>query len=747
MIGIVMSHEIDKGRDKSKKNDKSILSKTQTWVNRLNFSNILPNDDFAESNFNDRKPANSIDDVAVITLDINGCIISWGLAAEKITGYDFSEAGGLHYTFLLANDTDENYLKQAYEDDVFEAHGLFRKKNQNPFRAKAVYSCIKNASSEPVAYTLIIKDEFSIQHFPVESVMNEVVNAVIITDARLEKPGPCILYVNPQFTRMTGYKPSEIIGKTPRILQGIKTDRHVLKDIKQKLNQGLPYAGKIINYHKDGSEFYLHLNISPVRDGNSNITHFLSIQRNLTEEIQKEQDLIKREEQFRLLAENTEDIVSLHRKDGSYIYCSPAVERTLGYKPGEIIGRSPFDFFHPSDVAKGKLEFELLLISRMVSTHVFRMRHHNGNFRWMEAKVKPVLDERDNIRHFVVASRDITEEKEAKKELKLQRAYFKQLFESSPEGVVMLDNMDRIVNANQSFQELFQYELAELKGRNINELIVPDQNSVENTKTLYKAVGHNSHHIEAIRKRKDGSLVDVSIVGAPIEHNDKLVGVYGIYRDISLQKRDEYTVKQSLKEKEVLLQEIHHRVKNNMQVISSLHNLQARQIKDDKTLAIFKECQNRVQAMALIHDQLYQTKDLSGIDFGSYLQDLLHQLFASLGRKGITYSVKSDPVSFNVNQAVPCGLIVNELVTNSMKHAFEGGRNGEIEVNLSDTKDDFILLEVRDNGIGFPHNVDFRKTSTSLGLQLVNGLVGQIRGQIKLSTENETRFSIRLPKE
>ncbi|MEX0771713.1 MAG: PAS domain S-box protein [Balneolales bacterium] len=579
---------------------------------------------------------------------------------------------------------------------------------------------------------------------PDNTVYDGVVDAIVITDSNLIKPGPRILYVNPQFTKMTGYKPDDVIGKSPRILQGPKTDRKVLDELKEKLKKGLGFDGKTVNYRKDGSEFYLHWNISPIRDKKGNIINYMSIQRDVTENMRMEQDLIKREDQFRLMAEFTDDIVSLHGIDGSYLYCSPSMGRTLGYKSSEIVGKSPFDLFHQKDINKGKLGFELLSISRKVSTHTFRMKHKDGHYLWIEAKIKPVMGDNDKVDRYVVSSKDITEEKAARSELKLQQAYFKQLFDSSPEGVVMLDNKDQIVNANMAFQDLFQYSINDMKGENINDLIVPEHNPITNT--IYRAVGDNAHQIETVRKRKDGSLVNVSIVGAPIEYNNKLVGVYGIYRDITLQKKDEYIVKQSLKEKEVLLQEIHHRVKNNMQIISSLHNLQANHIKDKNTLALFKESQNRVQAMALVHDQLYQSSDLARINFGNYLQDLMHQLFASFGKNGVGYTINSDQVSFNINQAVPCGLIVNELVTNSLKHAFKEGQTGKIEINLREIDEDYILLEVTDDGVGFPPEVDFRKTSSSLGLQLVNGLVGQVKGQINLSSDNETRFSIRLPK-
>lgn len=588
------------------------------------------------------------------------------------------------------------------------------------------------------------ENDFDNHPYLAKDVMNEVVDAIIITDSNLEKPGPRILYCNPQFTKLTGYTADEVIGKTPRILQGSKTNRNVLKELKVNLKKGQGFAGRTINYRKDGSEFFSHWNISPIRDTEGNITHYVSIQRDITEQVKKEQDLIMREEHYRLLVENSDDMISLHKSDGSYLYCNPSIVRILGYQSKDLINKSPFEFIHKKDIARNKLKLDILTHSRESSTHVFRMKHHNGNYLWVEAKVKPVINNDGDIEHYAVSSRDITKEKITRSELKLQQTYFKQLFESSPEGVIMLDNKDHIVNANMAFQSLFQYSIDELKGKNINDLIVPEYSSVHNT--VYKAVGNDAHQIETIRKRKDGSHVNVSIVGAPIEFNDKLVGQYGIYRDITLQKRDENTVKKSLREKEVLLQEIHHRVKNNMQIISSLHNLQANQIKDKRILAIFKESQNRVQAMALVHDQLYQSKDLARIDFGGYLKDLMHQLFASFGRNGVSYMINSDHVFFNISQAVPCGLIINELVTNSLKHAFREGQEGIIEINLHESNNDQILLEVIDDGLGFPPEVDFRKTSSSLGLQLVNGLVGQLRGKIKLSSDNETRFSINIPK-
>jgi len=200
----------------------------------------------------------------------------------------------------------------------------------------------------------------------------------------------------------------------------------------------------------------------------------------------------------------------------------------------------------------------------------------------------------------------------------------------------------------------------------------------------------------------------------------------------------------SLEEKKVLLKEIHHRVKNNMQVIYSLLNLQARGIDDKTVRAMFEESRNRVGSMALIHERLYRSEDLAHIEFKDYLQNLVARIADTYKRHDIVLSVDMDPVALDVNVGIPCGLIVNELVSNSLKHAFPEGRNGTIRVGVSRNKEGDHVLTVADNGIGFPSGVDFR-TTQSLGLQLVNVLVGQINGTIELSKDERTEFSITFP--
>jgi two-component sensor histidine kinase len=216
-------------------------------------------------------------------------------------------------------------------------------------------------------------------------------------------------------------------------------------------------------------------------------------------------------------------------------------------------------------------------------------------------------------------------------------------------------------------------------------------------------------------------------------------------REIVERRRVEERLKASLAEKEILLKEVHHRVKNNLQVISSLLHLQSRQIQDPATLELFLESQHRVKSMALVHERLYQTEGLSGVDCAEYVRELVGYLVRSYSATSsqIKLNVDVDPGSLGIDMAIPCGLIINELVSNSLKHAFPDGREGEILVQFHLARDGHCILVIGDNGVGLPAGLDpGSQASGSLGLQLVNRLVDQLEGSIELDRSVGTVFKI-----
>lgn len=209
-------------------------------------------------------------------------------------------------------------------------------------------------------------------------------------------------------------------------------------------------------------------------------------------------------------------------------------------------------------------------------------------------------------------------------------------------------------------------------------------------------------------------------------------------------RQTEEQLKASLQEKEVLLQEIHHRVKNNLQIVSSLLNLQATYLQDEQALEIFKVSQNRIESMALVHEKLYQSQDLANIDFDEYVQELVTNLYYSykIDSNAIDLKVSSDRIFLKVDVAIPCGLIINELVLNSLKYAFSPGRKGKVYVEFRVISNNEFALTIGDDGIGLPSDLDWQNTS-SLGLQIVNSLVEQLAGTIKLNNTSGTEYIIR----
>jgi two-component sensor histidine kinase len=247
---------------------------------------------------------------------------------------------------------------------------------------------------------------------------------------------------------------------------------------------------------------------------------------------------------------------------------------------------------------------------------------------------------------------------------------------------------------------------------------------------------------------KDSSVIWVNLTVSLVP--DELRGeehFIAVVEDISARKTAEATVKKSLEEKEVLLREIHHRVKNNMQVISSLLSLQASNIEDERLHKLFQESQSRVRAMALIHEILYDSDDLSSIDLSTYVSRLAASMTRMYGADSsqVRLNVESDDITLRIDDMVPCGLAISELISNSLKYAFPDGREGEINIRVTSTPEGGVKLVVRDDGVGLPAELDIRTTGT-MGMGLVVGLVEkQLGGRLELDRTHGTCFTITIP--
>ncbi|MFC1569370.1 histidine kinase dimerization/phosphoacceptor domain -containing protein [bacterium] len=216
-----------------------------------------------------------------------------------------------------------------------------------------------------------------------------------------------------------------------------------------------------------------------------------------------------------------------------------------------------------------------------------------------------------------------------------------------------------------------------------------------------------------------------------------------LQEELIQRKKAEEKIKASLEEKEILLKEIHHRVKNNLQVICSLLYLQSKKAKDNEAIEMLKESQNRIKAMALIHEKLYQSEDIVHVDFSEYINSLTSYLIKSycVNSWDITINKEIGNVEINIDKAIPCGLIINELISNSLKHAFPDASKGEIDIQIDSINSDQVMMHVKDNGIGMPEGIDIKKVNT-LGLRLINTLVEQLEGTMEINRNKGTEYNI-----
>ncbi|HSU33143.1 MAG TPA: histidine kinase dimerization/phosphoacceptor domain -containing protein [Bryobacteraceae bacterium] len=357
--------------------------------------------------------------------------------------------------------------------------------------------------------------------------------------------------------------------------------------------------------------------------------------------------------------------------------------------------------------------------------------------------------------------REVTEQKEAQERLRESEERLRLFIENVTDyALLQVDTESRISSWNTGAARTFGYKEEEILGQQMSTLYPPeDAVRGDAEKDLELALEHGRFEDARWMVRKDGSRFFGRWVTTPMwDETGELRGFAKVLRDETERREAEQQMRASLAEKQALLQEIHHRVKNNLQVITSLLSIQASRIENPQVAAVLADTENRVRAIAALHETLYSSQDLASIEFGSYLKQLVRDLvsFYSVDRKRLQVTVTTEDLVVDIGQAIPLGLIVNELVTNALKHAFPGDRRGTVQVELGyvrssidaekgQTLDEGLgRLTVQDDGIGMPPGLKFDETR-SMGLHLVNVLVEQLRGTLELETAAGTRVTIEFP--
>jgi PAS domain S-box-containing protein len=346
------------------------------------------------------------------------------------------------------------------------------------------------------------------------------------------------------------------------------------------------------------------------------------------------------------------------------------------------------------------------------------------------------------------AALNLAEDAEAaRQKAEKAQAQFRALLEAAPDAMVVADRRGGIVLANGRTRRLFGYATEELLGSPVS-LLMPDRswNWGDFAKGRFDPdpALEPRAAFEVSARRKDGSEFPADVSLSPMESEDGILIIAAI-RDVTERRNAAGQIRDSLLEKEALLKEIHHRVKNNLQIISSLLRLQADRIRNPRDLAMLKESEDRVNSMALIHEMLYQSRDLAHVHFGDYVRNLASELFQTYdtGQGKIRLDLRMDAVELDINWAIPLGLILNEVVSNSLKYAFPEAAAGVLSISLAST-DGELVLEVGDDGVGLPSDFGERRTS-SLGLQIVESLSRQMRGRFEFGANEGgrgTRFRL-----
>jgi len=427
--------------------------------------------------------------------------------------------------------------------------------------------------------------------------------------------------------------------------------------------------------------------------------------------------------------------------DGFFKQLNPAWEKLLGWSKQELLSQPIYRFIHPQDISKTPIFKEFLDGADSNIKFENRFRTKEGNYKWLSWSA--IILQSEGIVFADVM--DVTRQKFSEEALIESEKKYRTLFESDPDYTLLFNRDGIIVDVNNATTMVTGIPKSQMIGKNLNatEIHFKDDTDilVQKFSQIIKDKEIQTFETEIIDKHGKNRWVNIKVTVVEIE--DDVLYVMVIASDITEIKQFEIELKNSIREKEVLLKEIHHRVKNNMQIISSLMNIQTRYLDDEESINVLKESQNRVRSMSMIHEKLYGSKKFDKVYFSEYIENLVWDLFYSYSiEKGkIEPVLEIEDVKLNIETSVPLGLIITELVSNCLKYAFPDSLKGTLLVSLKNLGEKYELI-IKDDGIGFPETIDYKNTD-SLGLQLVNSLTDQLDGEIELKTGNGTEFSIK----
>lgn len=546
-------------------------------------------------------------------------------------------------------------------------------------------------------------------------------------------------------------KKSEIIGRSPwdfspeRQPDGSLSRTGAMAGIDAAL-EGRTQRFSWMHSSRDGRLFDVEITLSPLEIGDT--TYIQSIVRDVTVREEAKRALEDSRHQLSLITEHLPALISYVDRDGLFKFVNRGYEKTFRVPRNRIIGKSMREVLGEKLYTRARPHIRSVLQGQ-AATFKDSLSYPDGSRKWALVNFVPDLDREGLVLGFFSLIQDISQLMQAEEALRISEDRFKRAAESASDVIYEWTPQSGHIDWFGGIHALLGLKPGTFPGTIEAWLkrIHP-----EDRDKLAAAVKHHCDSGEPFEyeyriQHSDGTWLHwIDRASAILDENGRPQRTVGAIRDITVHKRAEIKLQRGLEEKEVLLKEIHHRVKNNLQIISSLLRLQSQTIADVETAEKFRVSRDRVHTMALVHESLYKAPDLSRIPFADYMRNLTSHLSASHPeiRERVRLNLDIDTVYLDIQQAIPCGLIINELVTNALKHAFPDKKPGEVMVSLKRTGEECLEIAVRDQGIGLPELVVPGLTG-SLGLQIVFDLIRQMDGKLEIERKNGTGFRILVP--
>ncbi len=554
----------------------------------------------------------------------------------------------------------------------------------------------------------------------------------------------CLIRVNRALAERVGLPADEMVGRGCYELLHA-TDRPPFFCPHSKLiEDGLEHRLELKEPRLDG---VFDITVSPIPDQEGKPAGAVHIARDVTDRKEMEEALRKSERFLSDVFAGIQDAICVLDVDMNIVRANPAYEQSAP-DAGKPVGKKCHEFRVNRTTPCEACPAARTLATGKADEQICPMGSDpEAPDKWLHVHTFPLFDaENGTVTGVIESIRDITDRTKAEEALRRSEERYRTLVESMNEGLVMLDRDARIVYVNRSLCSMMGYEDDELIGLKAAELF--EESSRESVlREFRRRLEGDAERFEGTLARRDGSLVHVLIApNVCADEEGRIDGGSAVFADITALKKAQAKIQASLKEKEVLLREIHHRVKNNLAVVAGLLILQGKYASDASAKAMFAEAGARVRSMAMVHEKMYASENLAQIDMREYTAGLvnhLHSVHAGLG-SGITVERDVDPLLFSPESATPLAFLITELFTNCMKHAFSGSRDGTITVSFKDVGNGLLELIVKDNGRGLPEHFDLEKP-TSLGTELIATFVKQLGASVTFSGVGGTEARIRFP--